>query len=108
MFDLILSGEGDKVTLGLTNGLGSTQSGLVLSESVSYMSTPAEVGHLLQSSISEFPLKEFVDLRRQEVTDLQTQEAGTCVKVTTVHIYQLCFYLDHTSGFNLNFHFDSI
>lgn len=45
------------------------------------MGTPAEVGHLLQSSVSEFPLEEFMDLRRQEVTDLQTQEAGTGVKV---------------------------
>lgn len=37
------------------------------------VSTPAEVRHLLQSSISEFPLEEFVDLR-QEVTDLSVQQ----------------------------------
>lgn len=34
------------------------------------MSTPAEVGHLLQGAVSELPLKEFVDVGRQEVTDL--------------------------------------
>lgn len=38
------------------------------------MSTPAEVWHLLQGSISEFPLKEFVDMRWQEVTDLHTNK----------------------------------
>ena len=36
----------------------------------SYMGTPAEVGHLLQGSVSEFPLEELMELRRQEVTDL--------------------------------------
>ncbi len=38
------------------------------------MSTPAEVWHLLQSSISEFPLEEFMNLRRQEVTNLHTNK----------------------------------
>lgn len=38
------------------------------------MSTPAEVRHLLQSSISEFSLEEFMDLRWQEVTDLSVQQ----------------------------------
>lgn len=40
------------------------------------VSTPAEVRHLLQSSISEFPLEEFVDLR-QEVTDLRSATLRT-------------------------------
>lgn len=36
------------------------------------MRTPSEVWHLLESSISEFPLKQFVDMRRQEVANLKT------------------------------------
>lgn len=41
------------------------------------MSTPAEVGHLLQSSVSEFPLEQLVDVSRQEVADLHRQ-TDTC------------------------------
>lgn len=38
------------------------------------MRAPAEVRHFLQSSISEFPLEEFVDFRWQEVTNLCVQQ----------------------------------
>lgn len=47
---------------------------MVLSDSGSYVSTPAEVGHLLQSSVSEFPLEQLMELSRQEVTDLHTNK----------------------------------
>lgn len=36
----------------------------------SYMGAPAEVGHLPKSSVSEFPLEEFMDVTRQVVTNL--------------------------------------
>lgn len=35
------------------------------------MSTPAEVGHVLQSVVPQLPLEEFVDVWRQEVTNLR-------------------------------------
>lgn len=48
----------------------------------SYVSTPAEVGHLLQSSVSEFPLEQLVDVGGQEVADLQTE---TCQNWSRKH-----------------------
>lgn len=35
------------------------------------MSTPAEVGHVLQGVVTQLPLEEFVDVGRQEVTNLR-------------------------------------
>lgn len=38
------------------------------------MSTPAETGHVLQGSVPEFPLEQFMEVRRQKVTDLSVQQ----------------------------------
>lgn len=38
------------------------------------MSTPAEVGHVLQGVVPQLPLEEFVDVGRQEVTNLRRRK----------------------------------
>lgn len=51
------------------------------------MRTPGEVLHLLQSSVSEFPLEQVMDLRGQEMTDLSVQKVEVVHSTLTLDLW---------------------